>query len=165
MSLSVTVYLVDSPDAVDVWRAGAAHPVLGGLIDLGTAAPLVVPGSTTVRREVTDCCAELGAAVELVEVTGPLPSSLRDELETGSGKAPVFVVVLLAATDALVVACGPDLPSMGMLPPADPALLRASLRTALGDVQDESMFTEPHVDADAEEERRLSERLRQLYGE
>ncbi|MEV0730757.1 hypothetical protein [Polymorphospora sp. NPDC050346] len=165
MSLTVTVQLLDTPDAGEVFRAGAAHPVLGELIDLGTSAVLVVEPTTTVAAAVTDCCAALGPDVSLTRSAGPLPAGLRDDLATRSGKEAVFVVLPLSEAEALVVVAGPDLPSMGPLPSCDVERFRASLRTALGDPQEESLFTEPHFDTDQDEERRLNERLRQLYGD
>jgi hypothetical protein len=164
--LTVTVYLLQSPGALDVMQTGAAHPVLGGLIDLGTVAPLATRPDGTRPEDVRICCEELAPGVRVVERGGPLTAALRDELETLSAKEPLLVVLFLPDDGAaLVVACGPELPSMGPVPACDVPQFRASLLVAMGQPQENSLFAEPQFAFDQDNEDRLSDRLRQLYGE
>jgi hypothetical protein len=169
--LTATAYLVDTPDVADVLRHGAAHPVLGGLIDLGTSVRLTpasagVGGTGTLREAVTDACTELAPKLTVVELSGPLTAETRNELETRAAEHPVVVLMFLPDDAVLVVAAGPDLPAMGVLPDGDLAALRASLLTVLGEPADtDGFFTEPHFSFDDARERNLDDRLRQLYGE
>ncbi|WP_242910558.1 hypothetical protein [Actinomadura terrae] len=173
--MTAAVYLVEAPDAADVLRDGAAHPVLGGLIDLGTSVRLT-PGSAlsgpgadgagTLRDAIAAVCADLEPKLTVLRRSGTLTADLRGELETRGAEHPVVVVLFLPGDAALVVAAGPDLPAMGALPDGDLAALRASLLTVLGEPSGgDDFFSEPHFAFDDERERDLNDRLRQLYGE
>lgn len=170
LPLSATAYLLDAPDAADVPRLGAAHPVLGGLIDLGTSVR-ITPESAgldtgTLRDAVREVCAELEPKLTVRHVSGPLAAELRGEWETAAAEQPVLVLLFLPDDAVLVLAAGPDLPAMGALPDGDLAALRASLLTVLGEPADgDGFFSEPHFAFDEDRERNLDHRLRQLYGE
>jgi hypothetical protein len=167
---AVTVYLLRSADLARALVEGPAHPVLGGLIDIGTCVPLE-PAKADVHSVVADACVDLAATgPTTVRRADPLGEGFRAEVEARASRGPVFVVVVDPAghTVPFVLAAGPELPAMGLLPPCGLDRVVVSLRFASGTVgvdHGETIFTEPAFAADAVEEERLSDRLRQLYGE
>lgn len=155
--MTLTVQVVEGPAVDAVLREGVQHPVFGGLIDLGTVARLAGPAITVAA--VTELCCELTPRVRLVR--GSEPS--RAELEAQAARGPLFVV--LVGPVGMVIAAGPDLPAMGPMPGCDLDLLAASMRAALGEQVEDSLFTEASGAWSNESERNLDARLRQLYGQ
>jgi elongation factor P--beta-lysine ligase len=168
----VRVWLIDSADVAGVLRQGGAHPVLGGLLDIGTSATLR-PDTADARSPadiIETFCAQLNEEVLVIRVQGLHTRRLRDELEMAALASPVFAVIFPAADSGespLVAAAGPALPAMGFIDECDVATFEASVWFALGkaDMAPATLFTEPPSGADQREDERLDERLRQLYGE
>jgi hypothetical protein len=166
--LTAVVYVLDTDQGAEVLRQGPAHPVLGGLIDIGTSAWLDAdppPGPADLAALSSGVAPD---RVRVVHHDGPLSPALRAELERAAAQQPVLVAVALpegAPGGWLLIMAGPDLPAMGQVGGCDPGKLSASLLVALGEPQEDSLFTEPVPGFDDRQEERLSDRLRQLYGE
>jgi hypothetical protein len=158
LPLTAVVHLVVSNEAAEVLAAGPHHPVAGGLVDLGTVAPLVGLGPAGVRS----LCTELG--VMLTERDGPLAAEWRAEWELTAMSHATFVVITAEGRSGVAVAAGPTLPALGLAPPIDAGTFAGSLRFAMAQPAETSMFVEPGDGWAPEEDRRLDERLRQLYG-
>jgi hypothetical protein len=164
------VHLVEVPDVDAIEKAGAAHPVFGRLLDVGTYARLTGFEGGRPAESVAELfegeLSELADVDRLTWAAGPVPAGARPAIDQAGEAGPVFVVLSGAAHQLpLVVAVGHDLPSMGHALDADADTLRRSVRYAAGTGElDGSLFAEPPFDADTEEVR-LRERLRQLYGE
>lgn len=157
--MNVLVRIFEGADVTGVLRDGPRHPVLGGLIDVGSCARLDGCDATVVAR-----CAQSSPAVRLDRATGPLLAADRAGLEACAAAEPLFIV-LLGAGEAAVIAAGPDLPAMGMMPDCDAGRFAGSLRFAAGEQVADSLFAEPDPGWDGEGARDLTERLRQLYGQ
>jgi hypothetical protein len=169
------LWLIESPDVPDVLKQGAAHLALGGLLDAGTSAvlrtdggPRPAPGASW-RQVLEKLCGGFGGRIRLCLHDGALDAGFRARIEPVAMRTAVFALLVPPDPTAvpLVVAAGPLLPVMGPMEPCGMAELHASIRFALGegDAAARTLFTEPEPEVDHEEEARLNERLRQLYGE
>jgi hypothetical protein len=162
--VTLDIHLVVTPDVSEVLRLGPAHPVLGGLWEIGTIATLPDVTAEAVA-------AEAGGPVRIVGHQGPLTASLRDCTELRAAAEPVIVVLFpdpdraVADVDSLLIVAGPDLPILGRVETGSLDALRDTILLALGQGGRGDLFAEPDPGVDVSEEVHLSARLRQLYGE
>jgi hypothetical protein len=169
----VSVFVGATDQLADIARQAAAHPAFGFLFDLGTVAALTrVVGD--VPREITRLCEQADPAGTCFEMISLSPDALADhvalrgELERRAAASAVCVVLVPDKSELppLVLVCGATVPSMGVQAECDPKRLLATFAYLAGtpSPDDDSLFTEPTVAASIMEEK-LSDRLKQLYGE
>lgn len=166
--MTLIVDLVEDASAGEVADAGPAHPIVGGLIDVGTWARIAAPAHRGAAEWVTSLCAAATAeggrvALQRTCWQGADPRRAREEVETHAEEGPVMVVVAEAA-GAFVVIAGPGLPALGDAGPSDPDRLETTLRQ-LADLHagGDSLLQERV--ATYQPDQQVDRRLRQLYGE
>lgn len=173
--MTLDIHLIVTPDVSEVLRLGPAHPVLGGLWEIGTIATLpdvtAEAVSSLATEAVSSLATEAGGRVRIVGHQGPLTASLRDCTELHAAAEPVIVVLFpdpdraVADVDSLLIVAGPDLPILGQVETGSLDALRDTILLALGQGGRGDLFAEPDPGVDVSEEVHLSARLRQLYGE
>ena len=164
--MEVIVGSLTVPDLEELKRQGAAHPVLGKLLNGGSSCE--VHGAAA---EVLDAARAVAAETGLpVTAAGDLGGEGAAGLERRGGGAALCLIVSDGAgrSGPLAVLYGRSLPALGTIPACTLEDLRSTWISLAGGTPQgggRHLLHEQPEAWDADLEQQLTQRLRQLYGE
>lgn len=164
--MEVIVGSLTVPDLEELKRQGAAHPVLGKLLNGGSSCE--VDG---VAAEILDAARAAAAETGLpLSVAGDLGGEDAAGLERLAGSAALCVIVSGGAEKSrpLAVLYGRSLPALGTIPACTVGDLQSTWISLAGGTPKgggRHLLHEQPEAWDPDLEQQLTQRLRQLYGE
>jgi hypothetical protein len=157
--MEVFIVSLTVPDLEEVTRQGSSHPVLGRLLHGGSYCRIAGAGAAEV----------LAAAKEVqgVSIRDSPDADLADLADLGERGALCVIAADGTAASPLVVLYGRGLPALGAIAPCTVQDLQATWAALAGGTPREGrhLLQEQPEAWDAQLERQLTQRLRQLYGE